>query len=530
MILRLSLLLPALLLPLGCANLTGGGGSDIGNGVVMGSVVTANEAPVSGVQVTLVPYFHDPVAEPSSPYCLSTATDANGSFVFSLFSNGTYNIEAVNPHDGTRALVTDIPVRLNDTLPLPPLTMGEPGSITVYLPDSVDITGGYLYIQGTTMWLSLLDAESLAGGVFMVTFDSVPAATLPSIYYMEPNATAQPVMISQTTSVSSNGVSVVDADISWSHFTADNTSLPREAIRDIAILPDGTRWFATSGGGAARLQGEVWTVYNGSNSPMPSTDIHDISYENNGTVWFATTKGAVSFGGGQWVVYTPENTGLPSAFVNDIRIDRQGRKWFATSDAGLATYDGYSWECHNTGNSAIPSNTIHRIAIENNPALIGGQAVWCATALGAAVFCNYVWTVYTTLNSGIFSDRVFSIKIDRFGNKWFGHENGVSRFDGFTWTTWSGVPSALSASVLTIAEDGKGAIWFGTLNGLVKFNGASWTEFSGERYRLLENCSIYSLAIDASDNKWIGTSTNGVIMFGPGTIYTDPTKRRMPKP
>jgi ligand-binding sensor domain-containing protein len=43
-----------------------------------------------------------------------------------------------------------------------------------------------------------------------------------------------------------------------------------------------------------------------------------------------------------------EADGLPSATVYDVTQDRQGRMWFATR-AGIAMYDGVTWEKYNIG-------------------------------------------------------------------------------------------------------------------------------------------------------------------------------------
>ena len=78
----------------------------------------------------------------------------------------------------------------------------------------------------------------------------------------------------------------------------------------------------------------------------------------------------------------------------------------------------------------------------------------------------------------------------------------------------------LSDSVLSIAEDLFGNIWIGTSNGLTVFTGGEWIDYTGDRYKLLNNKSVKSIAFDVSyQNKWIGTSLNGVIAFGPTIKY-----------
>ena len=42
-----------------------------------------------------------------------------------------------------------------------------------------------------------------------------------------------------------------------------------------------------------------------------------------------------------------------------------------------------------------------------------------------------------------------------------------------------------------------------------------WTDFVGEKYELLENKFVWSVAVDKDSNKWVGTVFHGLIAFGP---------------
>jgi hypothetical protein len=524
-----ALLLSAGILALiNCSNLTGvGGGSDVGNGIVTGRLVNVDGSPAAASIVTLVPYLYNPATDAGSSSCMIDTTDAGGIFMFSLTSNGTYNIQAINPENGANALLTGIQIRLNETQYLPPQQLNAPGSITIFLPESIDTLTGYLYIQGTTLWIPLSEAKRSIDGEFSVLFDSVPATMIPTMHYVYQGAIVQSVLLSDSIKVTSNHVSVIDAFTFWQFYTTLNSSLPSNAIQDIIILPDGSQWFATAGG-AVRVTKEGLTIFSNTSSPLPSNDVGKISYENNSTIWFATSQGAVSFGAEQWTTFTPENSGLPSYRISDILIDRLGNKWFSTFDTGLVKFDGVSWIVYNSGNSPLP-NTINRLTIENIPDIPGGWALWCATSQGAAVFSDTNWRIFSTLNSGIIENAVNCITIDHKGNKWFGHNNGISLFTEPTWTVFplNSVPG-LTAPVTAIAEDNNGIMWFGTLSGLIKYDGTSWIECIGERYRLVQNAKITTLFIDAHDIKWVGTADNGIIVFGPDAQPEN--RRKMPDP
>ena len=64
--------------------------------------------------------------------------------------------------------------------------------------------------------------------------------------------------------------------------------------------------------------------------------------------------------------------------------------------------------------------------------------------------------------------------------------------------------------VLEIVEDKAGNLWFGTSEGLIKYNGKEFTTFSKKEG--LQNEEIWGLTIDKSGLIWVG-STGGVNQF-----------------
>ena len=109
------------------------------------------------------------------------------------------------------------------------------------------------------------------------------------------------------------------------------------------------------------------------------------------------------------------------------------------------------------------------------------------------------WTVYTVVN-GLASDTINSITIDTKENKWIGTWNGLSKFDGVNWTTYTpytintpnnGVPSNY---IWTVNIDIQGNKWIGAVGGVAEFDNINWTNFS-----LINNLAggvIHSIAID----------------------------------
>ncbi|MBN2036572.1 MAG: hypothetical protein JW768_07495 [Chitinispirillaceae bacterium] len=521
---RLLLLSTGMVTLFQCTNLVGnGGGSDVGNGIITGSLQNEDGTPATATKIVVLPYLFNPASDPLATFRIIDTTDETGSFRVPMPTSGIYNIEATSLQRGTRTFFLEALVRTGDTVRLGLHPLKDPGRITVFLPDSIDTASGYLFIQGTTHWIPLTKSHSLVDGGYAVTLDSMPAATLPSIHYACLGMAAQPVPISDTLTVASNDIAVVDALVSWKHYTSENSDLPPYTIQDILIMPDRTTWFATAGGGAVRLSRDTMTVFTTDNSLLPSNDVRDIAYENNGTIWFVTAQGVAVFIVDKWIPATSFIPWLPSSNLTSVQVDREGFKWFGTADAGLMQFNGFSWIVFDTTNSLLPSNTITQVLADDGPWVPGGLALWCATPQGAAVLNQNQWTVFNTRTSGIRSNEVHCIAIDQTGTIWFGHDNGVSRLYGSEWTIYDqGTAPSLGSQVMAIHEDSRGNLWFGTVDGVVRFDQRGWTSFYGDRYRLIEHESIYSLAIDAANATWIGTAHNGIIVFGSYSRHRDP--------
>ena len=83
-------------------------------------------------------------------------------------------------------------------------------------------------------------------------------------------------------------------------------------------------------------------------------------------------------------------------------------------------------------------------------------------------FANY------TVQDGLSHNTVNDIIQDKNGFIWFATENGLSRYDGYSFVNFFHNPenpnSIPGNSVLTLALDSKGFLWIGTTEGLCNLN------------------------------------------------------------
>jgi hypothetical protein len=174
---------------------------------------------------------------------------------------------------------------------------------------------------------------------------------------------------------------------------------------------------------------------------------------------------------------------------------------------------GATWTTYTIFNSELVNNYVHAIAADED------GNVWFGTNNGVSKFDGTTWTTYDT-SDGLAYKRVNGIAIDAEGNKWFGTSNGgVSKFDGTTWTTYNTSNSGLvSNKISAVAVDQAGNKWFGTRltdgygHGVCKFYEGSWAHYSTSNGALASD-SVNAIAADLMGNVWVGTTTGGVSKY-----------------
>ena len=133
-----------------------------------------------------------------------------------------------------------------------------------------------------------------------------------------------------------------------------------------------------------------------------------------------------------------------------------------------------------------------------------------------------VWHALSTVD-GLPSSVLFDVFQDHRGVLWIGTENGVSRYDGITFTTFTTEDGLAHDLVYAIAEDREGNLWFGTRGGgISRYDGTEFTTFTTEDGLAHDN--VLALLVDWDGVLWIGTEGGGVSRFD-GERFTRFTTR-----
>lgn len=301
-------------------------------------------------------------------------------------------------------------------------------------------------------------------------------------------------------------VSTKTGDAVQSFTTADGLKSP--SIFTMKKGPRGQYWFGTNNGGLSLFDGKAWRTY------LPSDGLADfwvygIDFASDGTAWIATWNGVSHFDGVSFKNYNTAD-GLADRWVYALAIDRRdGAVWFGT-EGGVSRRDAQGrWQSFRHSDGLGAPNKLGLTKSENtgfgtqvDPKKEGYEHKHDLSVLDASG------------NETYNKNYVFSMAIDRAGNKWFGTwGGGASRFDGSTWrnfTTEQGLSGNIVYAVTVDPHDG--ALWFGTNHGVSRFDGKNWTSLTLKDG--LANAHVYAVAIDQHKRVWLGEK-GGVDVWAP---------------
>jgi hypothetical protein len=191
-----------------CSNqLAGGDVTETGNARVFGKIVDTLGNGKKNVHVQLLPSYFDPVRDGIPLDSLSTTTDENGNYVINTSIIGNYNIEAINPLSGDRALIRNIDIQLNDTINNETAILQQTGTIKIVLSSDSISDAVYAYIPGTTRF-GTIDGR-------IVIIDSVPAGSFTTLCYVDKIDTAENRTFKKEFSVISGCTAIITDNQSW---------------------------------------------------------------------------------------------------------------------------------------------------------------------------------------------------------------------------------------------------------------------------------------------------------------------------
>ena len=374
------------------------------------------------------------------------------------------------------------------------------------------------------------------GGAYFAQHDDAPKA-LPLLS----NRSIQDLRVVQgkLSVLSSSGLNFTVETLA-SVLDRPQTIISNSEVQGVCIIPTSSPWIGTAPKGLAHLTGSTWnyTYPNGPNSNFFSS----IAVDADGMVW--CTPGEISGAG-----FYRYNASLPDDrqwknFTNGdyhkVSLGTKGSVWISSWGDGIVEVVGDSIR--------------RKLSYNFPPYLPGADATLPNYVVGGGVATDDQGKIWITTRSnsgnrtllhldsdtdivGTFYDNIYSnfhdIIVDHNGTKWIAttvpwkmeskdliyfNENktvsGTQNTDG--WGQLSTDDGLLSDIVLCVAMDLDGTVWAGLGLGVViildPLNPANRTTSFPLREQVVQ-----TIAVDAVNNKWIGTKEGVFVVNADGT-------------
>ncbi len=239
--------------------------------------------------------------------------------------------------------------------------------------------------------------------------------------------------------------------------------------------------------------------------------IHEDRY---GSLWFGTNGDGVIRYKDDSLTYFGMKDGFAGMAVRAIVEDKVGNLWFGTEN-GLRRYhpdrpghfSNYSVE------DGLIHNDIWSLSIDNK------GLIWVGTLEGISVFNGKSFTPFALPETepdnahGVTSARiVHSILQDSQGRMWFGSNGGAFIYDGQSLRNISTREGLCHNTVNDILEDRAGNFWFATHHqGVCRWDGESFTHFN--QTEGVKGEEVWSLFEDSQGNIWFPAEGYGIYRY-----------------
>jgi signal transduction histidine kinase/ligand-binding sensor domain-containing protein len=318
---------------------------------------------------------------------------------------------------------------------------------------------------------------------------------------------------------SGNGVSKYDGQ-AFTNFTS-NHGLIHNLVNCITEDQDGNIWFGTYGG-ISKYDGKGFQNFT-MEQGLSDNDVNKIIEDQAGNLWFSSHNGVSKLNridiGNENIRFVSYNKkdGLPGGFVSDILEDSHGKIWFGT-DYGISLFNATN---EARGEKAFTNYPIGPEGAEVNTIVEDNNGfLWIGTDKGVLLIDPKLigqdqdGEVLFTEDNGLINNDIKSSLIDREGNVWFGTNTGVSeyRMADSIFVNYTREQGLANDQVYSITLDDRGSLWFGTLGGgLNRYDGRSVIGFGNDEG--LAGDHVLAITEDSIGKLWFCTGGGGIISY-----------------
>lgn len=302
----------------------------------------------------------------------------------------------------------------------------------------------------------------------------------------------------------------------------DKTNFSGEHVDELTTTPTET---TNSRGYAFPLKSRDYEYFYGADyKRRPDTALQVSEYvrrifqDKTGNLWFGSNSYGVSRYDGDSLTYFSVKEGLAGAQVTGIIEDKQCNLWFATN-GGVSRYDGKEFTNFTT-QEGLSNNRVWSIFQDSK------GIIWAGTTKG---LCRYDGKKFKPFPIPNFPTNVVRcITEDKQGNLWFGMDrNGVSKYNGISFTYISKKDGLGDNHVVCILEDANDNIWFGTMSGgISRYDGNSFTNYTVDNG--IDDNEVWTIYEDKAGNIWFSAEGFGVYRYNEGVITNFSKKEGLP--
>jgi ligand-binding sensor domain-containing protein len=317
----------------------------------------------------------------------------------------------------------------------------------------------------------------------------------------------------------------------WHTYNTENSGLPHNQIRELAVDKMNNIWVGTFYNGIAKYDGVTWTIYNRSNSGLCSDSIWCINVDKNNNIWIGTWNGLTKFNGSKWTIYNTSNSILPYTDILSLASDKHNILWIGcghSTAGGILSFDGNKWELYTTKNSPLPCSIINVIHVDEDNTKWIGTGIFRGLGGLVKISGQNKWVVYTKENSGLIYNVVDAIATDLNGDVWIGckaatyldyfyYHGSFLRYNGRYWKDYRQNPDGeynpnaiVSNRVSHIVCDKYGYLWVSTDTefkfnyNLSIFKDGAWINMS-DLIKDYPHPFIRDIKIDQNNTVWLAT-------------------------
>ncbi|NNE71999.1 MAG: hypothetical protein HKN29_16760, partial [Rhodothermales bacterium] len=323
-------------------------------------------------------------------------------------------------------------------------------------------------------------------------------------------------------------------------FRPITTSQGMPILTVIAVFEDreGTLW--TGGiGGIAKFTGRAFTNYTQEDG-LGSNTVWQMTRDHEDALWVGTTGGLSRLQDGSWETFTVAD-GLAGNFIRSVITDTDGTLWIGSIGGltrlrdgrlevhpGLATVGEVFWVDQDTSGrlwiTTRARGLMRSVSApgsdwpEFEPVAVPGQrftnarvlasdtgVVWVSGDNGLSRWDGLVWQTYTRAD-GLPADEPYSMTEDIHGNLWFGFHSsrGVACFDGVEFVAFTTEDGLSNDAVYSVGADEAGYVWIGSAAGLDRWDGKHFVAFGTDDGYVGSESNAGAFLADADGTLWFG--------------------------